>query len=73
MVKVHYIKVIIYIVEILKMIILMANSNIKVRMDKHMMDNGNKVRSMVLEDTLGLMEVNMRDIMSMEKEKAKEK
>jgi len=51
----------------------MENLNIKVRMDKIMMENGNKVKSMVLEYILGLMEVYMRDSMLMEKEKVKEK
>lgn len=71
--KVHYIKGIISIAEILKMITLMENLNIKVRMDKIMMENGNKVKSMVLEYIIGLMEVYMRDSMLMEKEKVKEK
>lgn len=73
MVKVHYINAIIFIVGNLKMITLMENLNIKVRMDKLMMEDGNKVRNMVLEYTLGLMEVYMRDSMLMEKEKVKVK
>lgn len=71
--KVHYINAIIFIVGNLKMITLMENLNIKVRMDKLMMEDGNKVRNMVLEYTLGLMEVYMRDSMLMEKEKVKVK
>jgi hypothetical protein len=57
MAKEHYIKDKIYIVVILKMIILMEKFDIKVKMDKFMMDNGNKVRSMDLVFIHVLMEV----------------
>jgi hypothetical protein len=60
MAKEHYIKDKIYIVVILKMIILMEKFDIKVKMDKFMMDNGNKVRSMDLVFIHGLMEVSIK-------------
>ena len=71
--KVHCIKVIISIVEILKMIILMVSLNIKDKMEKLMMVNGNKVRNMVLVYILGLMEVAMKDSILMVKDKVKER
>lgn len=73
MAKEHYIKDKIYIVVILKMIILMEKFDIKVKMDKFMMDNGNKVRSMDLVFIHGLMEVSIKVNMQMEKGKEKVK
>lgn len=71
--KGHYIKDKIYIVEILKMIILMEKFDIKVKMGKYTMDNGNKVRNMDLVSIHGLMEVNIKVNMQMEKDKEKVK
>lgn len=71
--KGHYIKDKIFIVVILKMIILMEKFDIKVKMGKYTMDNGNKVRNMDLVSIHGLMEVNIKDNMQMEKDKEKVK
>lgn len=71
--KGHYIKDKIYIVVILKMIILMEKFDIKVKMGKYTMDNGNKVRNMDLVSIHGLMEVNIKVNMQMEKDKEKVK
>lgn len=71
--KGHYIKDKIYIVVILKMIILMEKFDIKVKMGKYTMDNGNKVRNMDLVSIHGLMEVNIKVNMQMEKDKEKGK
>ncbi len=71
--KGHYIKDKIFIVVILKMIILMEKFDIKVKMGKYTMDNGNKVRNMDLVSIHGLMEVNIKVNMQMEKDKEKVK
>ena len=71
--KGHYIKDKIFIVVILKMIILMEKFDIKVKMGQYTMDNGNKVRNMDLVSIHGLMEVNIKVNMQMEKDKEKVK
>lgn len=53
------------------MTILMADYVMKGKMVIPMMGNGGKVKSMVMESTIGLMEANMRVIMSMGKSTGK--
>jgi hypothetical protein len=62
MVKELCIKVITFIVEILKMIILMVSLDMEDKMDKLMIEIGYKIKSMDMLYILGLMEVNIKDI-----------
>jgi hypothetical protein len=73
MVKELCIKVITFIVEILKMIISMVNLGMKDKMDKLTMEIGNKMKSMDMVYILGLTEVDMKDIILMERGKGKGK
>lgn len=71
MVKELCIKVITFIVEILKMIILMVSLDMEDKMDKLMIEIGYKIKSMDMLYILGLMEVNIKDIKQMKKGKGK--
>lgn len=68
-----YIKMAMYIVENSKMIILMGNWNIKVKMKKLIKVIGNKVKSMDMEFIIGQMEAHIKANMLMGNDMAKEK
>lgn len=60
MAKEHFIKMEIFIVETSKMIISTVNCDIKEKMDKCMMENGNKARNMDMAYIIGLTEAHIK-------------
>ena len=59
----HYFNRVISIVVALKMIFVTVSYNFVEKMVKIILDNGNRIKSMDMDSTNGLMEVNMKDTM----------